>query len=203
LSKRRKRREAIQLVFENVDNAPFFIEMTDWKNGVFGTTRRYRIGVQNVFDETVDHVRVIVEAFDRIGEGVGAAAKFATEKPMLARPERRLRLSLDQKDSTSVLSARSSRSPVMFDFVEEWLSGDATHSDWAWLCFADEHHEAVLVFGKCHIVVRAEGDGCDPVRMTFLAQNRTYRGDTLADHREVTLTKLIVRKHANAEGLVS
>jgi hypothetical protein len=53
--------------------------------------------VRNNFDETVDHVRAIVERIEVVDRN----------EEIVDTPERRLRLSDDRKGSTSVLSARS------------------------------------------------------------------------------------------------
>jgi len=192
--KKRRPRQSIRLIFQNTDAAPFLIEYDEWVGKKHGLKRCYRVGVENSSSNTVDQVRVIVESFDHIGGGVAASKEFANRRPILARPERSLRVSDNRNNSTSVLSKSSAAHPVMFDFIEEWLPSDSEHTDWAWLCFADENLPTMGLFGKARIVLRLEGDGCEPFTMHFLAQNRTYRAETLADHHEVRLTRLLVRR---------
>jgi hypothetical protein len=68
-SKRRKRNRqsrALEIVFENADVPPPFVTTDGWHNSVHFTVRRYRLGVRNRFEETVDHARLVVEAFEPI-----------------------------------------------------------------------------------------------------------------------------------------
>jgi hypothetical protein len=176
-ARRARRRRALQLRFEDTDAPPYLVELYDRGK----TWRCYRVGLSNADEEPLHHARVIVEEVQR-------------HKGQGWRLDQRLRQSNDYSDSTSVISQRSAK-PVTFDLVEQWHEG-GTPSDWAWLCVADKEPKGLpmLPFGKSKVLLRAEADGVEPVRLALYLQTRTPRADTLSGERDVQRTHVLVRR---------
>ncbi len=182
--RQRRRSAALRLDFENVCDGPYLYEEQIWNGRDMVTHRVFRIGVTSTVDPAIEHTRLIVEQI-----------KSRAYEQEVHRPQKRLRVSEDHKDSTSVLSSKSAV-PVMWDFVEEWLLPDGSPNDWAFFCYANEPQQSdcMVTFARMEVTVRAEGDGVKPRRIRFIVQKRIPRADTLAGEQEVQRTPLVVTR---------
>ena len=151
----RRRRAALQLVFDAGRVQPFYVEQAVWSDDgrQHATRQLFCIGVRNSFDEPLT-ARVVVE-------------EVGYHTPPI-RPERPLQVFAAPRGQSET-TVHPGNAPALFELAECFESGDM-----AFLCYAESVHESYP--GRdTRVLLRVEGGG-GMHRMAFKVKTHVRHG---------------------------